>query len=109
MKIKKVIEYLKQYNPEATLKLHHPDGEEVLFVCAMKHNKDVVFLETESDSDIKNELSERFANAMDEYIDEVDFYNDLINTGITVEMVCKYMGEETANHMQKFCAEHGLI
>ena len=29
-------------------------------------------------------------------------------TGITVEMVRKYMDDETANHMQEYCEEHGL-
>lgn len=40
---------------------------------------------------------------------ELDFYTDLLETGITVDMVRKYMNDETADHMRDFCKEHGLL
>ncbi len=42
-------------------------------------------------------------------IDELDFYMTLTDCGFTVEDVRKCIDDETANHMQQFCEEHGLI
>lgn len=45
------------------------------------------------------ELTERFTIASEEQIDKVDFYSDLLDCGITVEMVCKYMGNEKVEQL----------
>lgn len=37
------------------------------------------------------------------------FSHARFHTGITVDMVRKYMDDETADHMKTFCEEHGLI
>lgn len=66
-------------------------------------------METESENDIGEEIGVRFENALENWDDELDFYMDLIETGITVDMVRKYMDDETADHMKTFCEEHGLI
>ena len=42
-------------------------------------------------------------------MDELDVYSDMLKTGIDVDMVRKYMGNDVANHMKKFCEEHGLL
>lgn len=109
MKVKTLIKKLQKFNPEAVVKLHHRDDEEVLFTVGIAGMNDVMWLETESDNDMSSEISARFEAAYEEDWDELDFYNDLLETGITVEMVRKYMDEEHANHMQVFCEEHGLI
>ena len=59
--------------------------------------------------DLGNELEERFRNAAENQLDELDFYMDLLEIGITVEHVRRYMGEEAAKHMEEFCEEHGLV
>lgn len=41
-------------------------------------------------------------------LDELDVYMDMLEIGIGVDMVRKYMGDELADHMEKFCKEHGL-
>ena len=41
--------------------------------------------------------------------DELDFYMALTDSGFTVKDVRECMGDETADHMQQFCKEHGLI
>ena len=95
-------------NAEVTL--HNRFGEPVLFVVALASDDNKVWLETESDNDMSSELSARFENALENQIDELDFYLEkLSEIGITVDMVRKYMGDEIANHMKEFCEEHGLI
>lgn len=111
MIVKKMIELLQTMDPNAEVKLHERFGELVLFVVALANNEDTVWLETESDNDLCSELEARFEYAaeIENNVNELDFYTDLIETGINVDMIRKYMGDETANHMQEFCEEHGLL
>ena len=109
MKVKRMIELLKKYNPDATVKLHHYLGEEALFVVGMANNNNIVWLEAADDNDMSSEISARFENAIETQIDELDFYMDLLDTGITVDMVREFMDDEHADHMYDFCKEHGLI
>lgn len=55
------------------------------------------------------EIGARFDDAIDTDQDETDFYTELLETGIDVAMVRKYMGDGPANCMQCFCEEHGLL
>lgn len=66
-------------------------------------------LKVEYNFDLKNEIASRFESANETDIDELDFYMDLLESGITVDMVQVYIGDEPAEHMKKFCEEHGLI
>lgn len=34
---------------------------------------------------------------------------NMLESGINVDMVRKYMGDETADHMQDYCEDHGLL
>ena len=56
---------------------------------------------------IKNKVLEKYENANE--WNELDFYMDLLDDGIDVDMVRKYMGEDTADVMAEFCEEHGLV
>ena len=69
----------------------------------------MVWLDGDHDFDLGAEISARYERAIEEQIDELDFYMDLLEIGIGVNLVRKYMGSEKANHMQKFCEEHGLL
>ena len=109
MKVKTAISRLEKMNPEAELKLHHPCGEPLLFVMGYANDDSVVWLETESDNDMANEIEARFENAAEEQIDELDFYMDMLETGIDVDIVSKNTDDERADHMEQFCREHGLI
>ena len=108
MTVSKLIEELAQYDKDSPVKLHDFRGEPVLFVVA-KEGDDSVWLETESDNDMVSELSARFEHAILTGEDELDFYMDLLERGCDVPMVRKYLGDEAADHMKKFCEEHGLI
>lgn len=109
MKVSKLVEILNKMNPNADVKLHTRYGESALFILALKNDDTTVWLETESDCDMGAELGERFKVASEEQLDELDFYSELVDTGITVDMVRKYMGNDTAKQMENFCFEHGLI
>lgn len=109
MKVKTLIKKLQNFNPEAVVKLHHRDDEEVLFTVGIVGMDNVMWLETESDNDMGSEISARFEAALEDWESELDFYMDMLETGITVDMVRKYMDDEHANHMEEFCKEHGLI
>lgn len=109
MKVKTAISQLEKMNPEAELKLHERFGEPLLFVVGLANDNSLVWLETESDNDMASEIEERFKIAAEEQIDELDFYMEMLETGIDVDMVRKYVGDERAKHMEQFCREHGLI
>lgn len=109
MKVKKLIEKLEKMNPEAEVRLNDYAGEAALFVNARQKDDTVVWLDGENDIDMSSEIIARFEAASEVWNDELDFYMDLLETGITVDMVRKYMDDETANHMQEYCKEHGLL
>lgn len=73
------------------------------------NNKEGVWLETESDNDMTEEITARFETAIENGIDESDVYGLMLEQGIDVEIVRKYMDNEIADNMQAYCENHGLI
>lgn len=55
------------------------------------------------------DLKEKFEKVLDDYSDETEFYSDLLEMGITVDVVARQVGKEQAEHMKKYCEEHGLL
>lgn len=108
MKVKTLIEKLQKMNPEAEVLMHGKGGFPVLFVMAAEEI-DPVWLECESDTDMVDEIQSRFDDAIENGTDELDVYMEMLETGINIPMVRKYMGNIVADSMQKFCEEHGLI
>lgn len=51
----------------------------------------------------------RFDAALEDGKDELDVYSEMLETGIDIKMVRKYLGDDAADHMKDFCKEHGLI
>lgn len=109
MRVKDLIEKLKDADPNTVVRLHHKDGEPVLFVLELMNRNDVVWLETESDNDMAEEIQSRFNAAIESGEDELDVYAAMLEAGIDVDMVRRYLGDESAAHMKVFCEEHGLI
>ena len=108
MKVKTLIEKLQKMNPEAEVLMHGKGGVPVLFVMAAE-GIDPVWLECESDTDMADEIQSRFDDAIENGTDELDVYMEMLEAGINIPMVRKYMGNSVADSMQKFCEEHGLI
>lgn len=109
MLVKTLIKELQKMNPEAEVRVGDYHGSVALFVLARLNDDKIVWIESEEDVDMETELEARYENAIEEQMDELDFYMDLLEIGITVDMVREYMDDEHADHMKKFCEEHGLI
>lgn len=108
MTVKTLIEKLSHYNKDAIIRLHHREGEDLLFALAFQNDDTIVVLETENDNDMREEIQVRFDAALDGR-DELDVYSEMLETGIDIKMVRKYLGDDVADHMKDFCKEHGLI
>lgn len=50
-----------------------------------------------------------FDDAVKHGVDETEVYENMLESGINVDMVRKYMGDKTVDHMQDYCEEHGLL
>lgn len=109
MKVKNLIEKLQTYNPEAEVRLNGRSGDVALFVNSLADDDSFIWIDGENDFDLGQEISVRFKEAPYAWESELDFYMGLLEIGIDVDMVRKYMGNENADHMEQFCVEHGLI
>lgn len=59
MTVKTLIEKLSHYNKDAIVRLHHREGEELLFALAFQNDDTTVVLETENDNDMREEIQAR--------------------------------------------------
>ena len=109
MKVKRLIQELSKYKSDADV-ICSGDGRPIIFVYGYKDRPDIVLLETENDCDMASQLEEHFKEAANNpNTDELDFYMDLIEVGVTVDCIRRYMGDEAAQHMSEFCQDHGLL
>lgn len=108
MKIKDIIKRLEKYNPEAVLRLGGPEGEEVLFICALAKDDKNVWLESASMCDPNEEIATRFKMAENGEITEEENYCNLLELGIGPNAVRKALGDEVCNKFVKRCVEGGL-
>lgn len=109
MKVKTMLEKLNKMNPEAEVRIGDYCGFPVLFMVSRLNDDKVVWMETEVDIDLATELQARFDNAAEVQMDELDFYTELLEIGITVDTIRRNLGNDKAEHMKTFCEEHGLI
>lgn len=108
MKVKRLIEKLQICNPNAEVKMHDKDGFTTLFVTEFVNRDDVVILEDASDVNLTSELEARFENAQEEQMDELDFFMELLDIGITLGDIKAYLPEKY-EYSEKFMKEHGLV
>lgn len=94
---------------DSVVKMDSVHGYEILFTNARKDDHKIMWVDGEGDIDMGNEISTRFEDAIEEGLDEADMYSDMLEIGIGVDMVRKYMGDEDAAHMETFCKENGLL
>lgn len=66
MTVKTLIEKLSHYNKDAIVRLHHREGEELLFALAFQNDDTTVVLETENDNDMREEIQARFDAALED-------------------------------------------
>ena len=111
MTVRKMIEELQKCDPNARVVLNDIDSdEEVISVLSfINHRTDRVCLASEYDTEMTEELEAMLDHASKNNINETDFYLDLLERGIDVDMVRRYLGEEQAIHMEEYWKEHDLI
>lgn len=97
---------LEQGRDDAVVKTF--DDLEVLFISSQAGGH-LVCVETEADVDMPSKLKEIWDNAVTEGLDEDTVYLELLDRGITPEVVKKYDSREHGLHMAKYCVEHGLM
>lgn len=108
MTVGTLIKYLQKYNENEIVRLHSIDGEPVIFALQAT-NKPGVWLETESDNDMAEEINARFEDAVINGVDEGDVYSLMLEQGINIDMVEKYVGSDVANKMRIYCESNGLV
>lgn len=91
-----------------SIRVFHGD-KEILFASTPEENHGVIWLETEDDIDLESEIGALFKDANEDDTDELDFYMDLLDMGITPGKVAKHYDAEAAESMTRFCEEHGLL
>lgn len=97
---------LEQGRDDAVVKTF--DNLEVFFVTSHAAGH-LVYVETEADIDMPSKLKEIWDNAVAEGLDEDAVYSELLDRGITPEVVKMYDSREHGLHMAKYCIEHGLM
>lgn len=111
MTVERMIKELQKCDPKAEVKLHDAHGGEnsrALFVLAFNRPEGIVVIEDKSDCYLPEELDARFKNAYDKQIDELDFFMDLLEIGITLNDIKENLPEQY-NYSKRFMEEHGLI
>lgn len=118
MKIKRLIaqlEAIAEEKPDAEVRLNDKDGDIALFavtLCNESHAgsdySNVVWIEGRCDIDIGEELRARFENAAELQVDELDFFMNLIETGLTLDDIYEYLPEQY-EYSKQFMEEHGLL
>ena len=114
MKVERLIKELTQFaekHPGSEVKLHGPEGLNVVFVLGIANKPEyekVIWLESSLDCDMKEELNVRFTHAVDNDCDELDFFMDLLESGITIDDIKQY-APDRYEYAKNFMKEHGLI
>lgn len=91
--------YLSKYDDNMEVRLHDFDGLPVLFTCALK-DIDAVYLQTEADVDMADEIQSRLNLIKSGECDDLIVYTQMLEQGITADMVRKYIGEDEAHEVE---------
>lgn len=104
MTVEDLIKKLQGYDKDAVVKLHHPEGEEALFVVAHVNDSKQVWLETESDNDMVAEISAEL-----EAVKEGKLSINELYTNIGIARVRKYLGDDEADDLISKLVVAGLM
>lgn len=108
MTVERLINQLKNYNPKAEVRLNDHKGEIALFTVTLADNDNLVWIEGKDDIDLGAEISARFKRASEIQMDELEFFMDLLDMGITLKDIELYY-PEVYEYSKMFMEEHGLI
>lgn len=108
---KEMIAQLQKMDPNAEVKMHHYSGNNALFVVSVINKpelKNIVFIKDKTDCDLREELRARFEYAAKVQMGELDFFIDLLETGITLEDIKEFYPEKY-DYAKGYLEDHGLI
>lgn len=108
MTVERLIKQLKNYNPKAEVRLNDYRGNVALFALAKANDDNTVWIEGKDDVELGEENYARFEKASEIQMDELDFFMDLLDMGITLKDIELYY-PEYYEYSKKFMEEHGLI
>ena len=112
MTVERLIKQLQKCNPKAEVRLNDCRGTVALFAVSMansmENNNNLVWIEGKDDIDLGEEISARFENASESQMDELDFFMDLLETGITLDDIKQHCPNKY-EYSKVFMEEHGLI
>ena len=125
MKVKRLIEILRNANPEATVLLYNENKANELIVVdhvglgepvsdlpfpePEDYPEQAVVLKSALYISLKSLIKETAELAIYHGVDEYDYYKDLLADGITPELLREHNEHVTAWHMENYCREHGLM
>lgn len=95
--VKRLMKFLMTCDEDMVV--YDENGNEILFTCSLVNDNHMMWLETEQDADMVTEIQSRVNDAVEHGVDEAEVYENMLESGINVDMVRKYMGDETADHM----------
>ena len=108
MTVERLIKELKKYNPKAVVRLHHIEGYDALFAVGFANNNNVVVIEDKSDNDLGSEIEARFEHAKDIGMNELEFFKDFLEIGLTLDDSKEYYPEKY-EYSKDFMSKHNLI
>ena len=108
MTVERLINQLKKFNPKAEVRLNDHCGTIALFALATVDDNDLVWIEGKDDIDLGEEIYARFEKASEMQMDELDFFLDLLDMGITLEDI-KECCPDKYEYSKAFMEDHGLI
>lgn len=106
MKQKK--KWQKNITARSEVRLNDSRGTTALFALSMKDKEDFVWIEGKSDIDLGEEIAARFEKAAEDQMDELDFFMDLIDMGITLKDIKEFCPDKY-DYSKLFMEEHGLF
>ena len=108
MTVERLLKQLSMMNPKAEVRLNDCRGTTALFALAKANDDSVVWIEGKADIDLGEEISARFQNAAEKQEDELDFFMDLRDTGITLSDIKEHCPDKY-EYSRSFMVEHGLL
>lgn len=108
MKVSRMIAELQKYSKDAEVKIGGFEGDNAVFILVQRDLPEVVAIETKADVDMSEELNARFEYAAEHQVDELDFFIDLTETGITLEDI-KEFAPGRYEYANNFMKSHGLV
>lgn len=108
MTVERLIKELKKYNPKAVIRLHDRCGNDALFAVSYVKDNSVVVIEDRLDNDLGAEIEARFEDAKNIEMNELEFFKDFLETGLTLNDIKEYYPEKY-EYSKDFMIKHNLI